>query len=202
MKKLGLLILSTSLMIFFTACSTKSHYVGKGTKKESPITLGLDSRDFEKAASDMVKSLLASGALNKSSTEKSVLMVSDILNDTTQRVDVKMLTKKIRVAILKSGKAIVTTAVGTQRDDRAQEVRTLRNNKEFRENTIAKEHTLYAPQLSLSGDILQRVSRTDDNDQYVEYYFQMTLTDIKTGLAIWEDETIIEKVGSNKSVIW
>ncbi|RXK12685.1 penicillin-binding protein activator LpoB [Halarcobacter mediterraneus] len=202
MKKIRFLVVTIFLIVFFTACSTKSHYVGEGTKEKSPITLGLDSRDFEKAASNMVKSLLESGTLNRNDTNKSVLMISDILNDTTQRVNVKMLTKKIRVAILKSGKAIVTTALGTQRDDTAQEVRKLRGNEEFRQDTIAKKHTLYAPNLSLSGEILQRVSRTDDDDQYVEYYFQMTLTNIESGLAIWEDETIIEKVGSNDSVIW
>jgi PBP1b-binding outer membrane lipoprotein LpoB len=30
----------------------------------------------------------------------------------------------------------------------------------------------------------------------------MTLTDINTGLAFWEDEKVIGKRGSNKSVAW
>jgi PBP1b-binding outer membrane lipoprotein LpoB len=30
----------------------------------------------------------------------------------------------------------------------------------------------------------------------------MTLTDINTGLSIWEDEKVIGKQGSNKSAAW
>ncbi len=102
----------------------------------------------------------------------------------------------------RSGKAIITTAVGRQRDDTAQQVRKLRGNEEFKQDTIAKKHTLYAPELSLSGDILQRAAKTGDDEQLVEYYFQLTLTQIKSGLAYWEDEVIVGKLGSNDSVTW
>jgi hypothetical protein len=61
---------------------------------------------------------------------------------------------------------------------------------------------MIAPDLSLSGKIMQRNIRVDNSTQRVEYYFQMSLTDINTGLAFWEDERVIGKQGSNKSVAW
>ena len=42
----------------------------------------------------------------------------------------------------------------------------------------------------------------DDGKQQVEYYFMLSLTEIRTGLAWWEGETIIGKRGSGKSVAW
>ncbi len=61
---------------------------------------------------------------------------------------------------------------------------------------------MIAPDLSLSGKIIQRNVRVNSGTQQVEYYFQLTLTDINTGLAFWEGETVIGKRGSNKSVSW
>jgi PBP1b-binding outer membrane lipoprotein LpoB len=40
------------------------------------------------------------------------------------------------------------------------------------------------------------------NKTQVEYFFQLSLTEIKSGLAIWEGETPIVKRGSSKSVSW
>jgi len=198
------LIISTLFIttILFTACSQKPEYLPENSPNSSIVTMGIDRQDFEKAASDMVASLLESGALNKSAGGKYVVMMSDIVNDTTQRIDVKFLTKKMRIAILNSGKAIMTSAVGTQRDDLAQDSRTLRDNDEFKKSTVIKKNTLYAPELSLSGNILQRTAKANKDDQIVEYYFQLSMTDIKTGLVTWEDEVVIGKIGSNDTVTW
>ncbi|MGB5919057.1 penicillin-binding protein activator LpoB [Arcobacter sp.] len=198
------LIISTLFMgtIFFTGCTHKPEYLPENSPKSSVVTMGIDRQDFEKAASDMAKSLLSSGALDKRGGGKNVVMMSDIVNDTTQRFDVKFLTKKMRILILNSGKAIITSAVGTQRDDLAQDSRKLRDNDEFKKSTTIQKNTLYAPSLSLSGSILQRTSKANKDDQIVEYYFQLSLTDIKTGLVTWEDEVVIGKIGSNDTVTW
>ncbi|RXJ82267.1 penicillin-binding protein activator LpoB [Arcobacter sp. F2176] len=198
------LIISTLFIgtIFFAGCTHKPEYLPENSPKSSVVTMGIDRQDFEKAASDMAKSLLSSGALDKRGGGKNVVMMSDIINDTTQRFDVKFLTKKMRILILNSGKAIITSAVGTQRDDLAQDSRKLRDNEEFKKSTTIQKNTLYAPSLSLSGSILQRTAKANKDDQIVEYYFQLSLTDIKTGLVTWEDEVVIGKIGSNDTVTW
>ena len=204
MKKIRLIVsITLSMGVFlFTGCTNQPQYVPSNSPKSSIVTMGIDRQDFEKAATDMVESLLSSGALNKKGGGRYIVMISDIVNDTTQRLDTKMLTKKIRIAMNKSGKAIITSAVGTERDDTAQETRNLRGNKEFKQETIIKKNTLFAPELSLSGDILQRAAKTNDGDQLVEYYFQLSLTDISSGLVYWEDESIVGKLGSNDTVTW
>ena len=90
----------------------------------------------------------------------------------------------------------------TAEDETTHIVRNLRNNKEYNKDTITKEGTLIAPNLSLTGKMIQRnlglksgwFSTTDTR---VEYYLQLTLTDLKTGLSVWEDEEPIIKEGDH-----
>ncbi len=200
-KSLSLsLILAT---VLFTGCTTQAQFVGSNNLKSVPVTMGIDRQDFEKAASDMMESLLSSGALNKREGGRYIVMISDILNDTTQRIDTRMLTKKIRISMLKSGKAVITSAVGTERDDTTiNATRSVRSNKEFNQATSIKSGQLLNAELGLSGRIMQRTAKTNDGDQLVEYYFQLTLTNAANGLAYWEDEVIVGKIGSNDSVTW
>ena len=60
---------------------------------------------------------------------------------------------------------------------------------------------MVAPELSLSGKIIQRTNQIGKKQQ-VDYYFQLTVTNIETGLAYWEFEQVIVKQGSNRSFSW
>ena len=189
--------------LLFTGCAQQAQFIGNDSAIAAPVSMGIDRQDFERAASDMVTSLLNSGALNKRGGGRYVVMISDVINDTTQRINTKMLTKKIRIGMLRSGKAVITSAVGTERDDTTiNATRATRNSKEFNQNTSIKEGQLINAELGLAGIIMQRTATTNDNDQLVEYYFQMTLTDAKSGLAFWEDEVVVGKLGSNDTVTW
>jgi uncharacterized protein (TIGR02722 family) len=166
--------------------------------------MGLDYRDFEEAASNMIESLLASGALNHPDGARYVLTISNVTNDTMQRIDTDQLVKKIRVAVLNSGKAVITTAVGGNgaEDSMSYQARQLRENQEFDQSRVAAQGRMIAPDFSLSGKIIQRNNTVDRWTTQVDYYFMLSLTDIDTGLAFWEDETPIVKRGSSRTVTW
>lgn len=200
-----LLSTMTAGLIFVGCGEIEPSYTDVSGNNKTPTTLGIDANDFEKAANDMIQSLLSSGALNKPGGGRYVVAISRIKNDTTQRIDTDMLVKKIRIAMNKSGKAVITTAVaaGGAEDEMTYQVRDeLRGNDEFVQKTVAEKNTLIAPDMSLSGKIIQKTTRVDKKKQVVEYYFQMSLTHIKTGLAYWEDEVVVGKSGSAKSVSW
>ncbi len=197
-------IILAALGVIFSGCETKTTNIDIDNDKGEAV-MGLDYRDFQGAAQDMIESLLASGAVDKKDGKRYVLVVSSIVNDTMQHIDTDQLVKKIRVGLLQSGKVVVTTAVGLEgaEDEMSMHAReTLRGNAEFDQKTVAGKGSMIAPDLSLSGKILQRNIRVDSKTQRVEYYFQMSLTEIKTGLAYWEDERIVAKRGSNKAVSW
>ena len=78
----------------------------------------------------------------------------------------------------------------------------MRNNSEYDQNTIVQSGTLVAPNMSLSGKMLQRNLKLESGwfsavDTRVEYYLLLTLTDLKTGLSVWEDEQPIIKEGKD-----
>jgi uncharacterized protein (TIGR02722 family) len=121
-----------------------------------------------------------------------------------QRIDTDQLIKKMRIALLNSGKALVTSALGANgaEDDMSYQTRELRANEEFNQTRVSSSGQLIAPDYSLSGKIIQRNNTVDSRTTQVEYYFMLSLTDIETGLVFWEDEKRIIKRGRSNIVSW
>ena len=159
----------------------------------------LEYRDWTKTAENMTDSMLKSNALTR--VKNPVIAVANIKNDTMQRFDTDILIKKIRTTVLKSGRAQIATNF-TGEDTTSNTVRSTRGNDEYNQSTFAGKGTLVAPNLSLSGKMLQRNLKIESGwfssvDTRVEYYLQLTLTDLKTGLSVWEDEKPIVKEGDH-----
>ena len=174
---------------------------------EGKPVMALDYRDFNQAASEMVQSMISSGALKKPGGGRYVVTTAKITNDTMQRIDTDQLMMKIEQELMNSGQVVMTAAVGGKGapDEMIYEMRDIRDSEvgeEFQEDTLAGKKTLIAPELSISGKIIQRNIRYDSRRQQVEYYFQLRVTDLTTGLAYWQNETLIGKRGSNRSVSW
>jgi uncharacterized protein (TIGR02722 family) len=196
----ALLALST-----VSACATtQSTQLLDPRADRSGYGMGLDARDFTSAAQDSVQKMLQSGALDHPGGGRYVVAISRVTNDTMQRIDTDELIKKIRVQILNSGKAVVTTAIsgtGPAEDDMTMKVRSLRQSQEFSHANLAKQGEMRAPDLSLSGKLIQH-NNVVDGGQRVDYSFQLALTDLHSGLAIWENDTPLSKLGSSRTVAW
>jgi hypothetical protein len=202
MKNLKLtLIASTLSLLLLGGCAAKVQRINMSDDTGAQV-IGLDYRDFNQAAAEATQSLLKSSALDKKGGGRFILAISEVRNDTMQHIDTDQLIKKIRIELLNSGKVFVTTAIGNDTDSMNKEARELKNDADFNQKTVQKKGTLVAPDMSLSGKILQRNIHMSNGKQQVEYYFMLSLTDIKTGLAVWEGESIIGKRGSGKSVAW
>lgn len=174
---------------------------------EGKAVMALDYRDFDQAASEMIQSMIGSGALKKPGGGRYVMTTARVTNDTMQRIDTDQLMAKIEEELMNSGMVVMTSAVGGKGapDEMIYEMRDIRDSAtgdEFKQETLAGRRTLIAPELSISGKIFQRNIRYDRNRQQVEYYFQLMVTDLTSGLRIWQKESIIGKRGSSKSVAW
>ena len=162
--------------------------------------MGLDYRDFDQAASNMVQSMLSSGALKKEGGGRYVIAKGRIINDTMQRIDTDQLMVKIETEILNSRQGVFTAAIGPGTYE-APAFTDLQSD-EFDTSTTPEKGTLIAPELTIAGKILQRNVTVNRNTVRPEYYFQLTLSDVRTGLTFWSDEKKIVKQGSNRSVPW
>jgi len=191
----------TLLGILVTGCAPGTTNIDV-VHDEGKAVMALDYRDFDQSASRLVQSMLGSGALRKQGGGRYIVAKGRIVNDTMQRIDTDQLMSKIEIEILRSGQAVMTAAVGSGTDKLIHEGRDLRDSEEFDQSTIAERGTLQAPDFSIKGKIFQRNIRYDRSRQQVEYYFQLKLSDMTTGLTYWQDEVIVGKRGSSKSVPW
>lgn len=163
----------------------------------------LEYRDWTATAEEMTKSMINSGAFAK--IKNPVIAMGEIKNDTMQRFDTDILTQKIRKILVNSGRAQVSSSFQngkSAQDETTHNVRATRGNSEYDASTIVSQGTLIAPNMSMSGKMIQRNLKLQSGwfssvDTRVEYYLQLALTDVKTGLTVWEDEKPIVKEGDH-----
>jgi len=202
MKSLVKLITAAVLPALALGCATAKYIDHDG--RDSVVNVGqINTQDWIRAADELTQSLLLSGALGSVAGKPKVLMIGRIKNNTTQHIDTDSLMKKIRVALNKGGRALTTTAVGLDgpEDESSKAVRELRADDEFNQTTIPGKGNLVSPDFSLSGKIIQNNAHAGRIKQS-EFAFQLSLTDLKTGLAVWEEEKLIVKQGSRAAVGW
>ena len=195
-SNLCLVVLTVSALSVFGGCATHTQYV-ETSGPRTIVTTDINIQDFAYAAEDMIKSLLASGALDKTQVQPAMLAISRMVNNTTQQIDTDMLIKKIRIALNQSGKALTTTTMGIggmAEDPLAQGIQ---QEKEFYTD---KKEPQRLPDFTLSGKIIENRARQDDVRQ-VSYSFQLSLTN-NEGLAIWEDEKEISKQSKKGVIGW
>ncbi|MGF1530030.1 MAG: penicillin-binding protein activator LpoB [Puniceicoccaceae bacterium] len=195
------LLAPLALVVTLAGCNRAIYVDPQGN--ETIVSLDkINIQDFNQAADEMVANLLSSGALSRAPQQPSVMAISQIVNNTRQQLDTNMLTKKIRVALNQSGSVFTTTTTGlggTAEDPLA------RDQAEFARFTEAPEARAEArPYWSLSGRIIEDRAEagTIRKTKQTTYIFQLSLTEIPTGLAVWENEKQITKQGSGNRVGW
>jgi uncharacterized protein (TIGR02722 family) len=179
--------------LLLTGCATKND--AKYVDSQGPNTVvsldRINIQDWNNAADKLVTSLLAPEL-------PAVMAVSRIRNNTQQQVDTDSLTKKIRVSLNQTGKIVTTTTLGPDgkvEDAMAADVGAMNSFM------AGEKQKTTLPYYTLSGKLLEdRV--VSGKTQQTTYTFQMSLTTVKDGLAVWEDETQITKQGQRSSVGW
>ena len=190
MKPLIKLITAATLPALMLGCATARYIDHDG--RDSIVNVGqINTQDWIRAADELTQSLLLSGTINSVAGKPKVMMIGRIKNNTNQHIDTDSLMKKIRVALNKGGRALTTTAVGLDgpEDESSKAVRELRADDEFNQATIPSKGNLISPDYSLSGKIIQNNARAKrgllPTIKQSEFAFQLSMTDLKTGLAVW-----------------
>jgi uncharacterized protein (TIGR02722 family) len=186
-----LLAVSAALL---TGCGTNAHYVETGGTQNIVSVGQINIQDYIQAANAATSDLLASGVLDRVKNPPAILAISRIVNNTGQQIDTDLLTKKIRVALLQSGKAVTTTTfgLGGQAED------PLAQSQQQKSDFTTDQKTAGVTDFTLSGKIIQLNARAGDTTQ-ATYSFQLSLTDNR-GLAVWEGEKEITKQGTRSGI--
>jgi len=189
---LGLLLLSGCT----SGTGNNAAYVDSNGPRTVVSLEKINIQDWNSAAEKMVQSLLGSGVLDKAPQQPAVMAISRIVNNTSVQVDTDMLTKKIRVALNQSGKVITTTTFGKNAEDAL--AKEAGDAAAFMEGGQAPNRI---PYYTLSGKLLEDFAKAGSTQQRT-YIFQLSLTEVKSGLAVWEDEVSITKQGKRNAIGW
>ena len=205
MKKHNIMLATgvVSAGIMLTGCGTMPTRINPEGNQGITTTDDINFKDWQIAAEKAVNSMLKSGALKRPDGRKNIIMISTVKNSTTQHINTQILTSKIRQAVLRSGLAMTTTAVSAKgaEDKATRQVRKLSDDEMFNQKTVQKNGTAIAPDMSLAGEIIQQKASQGRLKQSY-FFFHLTLTDLKTGLAVWEDNVEIAKQSKKSAIGW
>ena len=98
----SILLPVSALLIFGGA--PRIHGMLKPPAPRTIVTTDINIQDFSYAAEDMIKSLLASGALDNTQIQPAMLAISRIVNNTTQQIDTDLLIKKSALPLTRAGR--------------------------------------------------------------------------------------------------
>ncbi len=177
--------------------SPKTTYVDPASSRLVTNVDQINIQDFAQAADTMVNSLidnlinpgqLKSGVPN----EPALLAISRIQNNTGTQLDTDLLVKKMRVALLRTGKVQTSTTIaygGVEDPLMAEEQK---NNEFFNDKPKRR------PDYTLSGKIIEDRTQAG-NVRQSAFVFQLSLSS-RDGIGVWEDEKTIVKQGSRPAV--
>lgn len=193
----SLLLASAALVL--AGCQPKdATYVdpasGAGIVSLNQINL----QDFANASDGMLQSLYDSPAFAGKKAKDGgapILMIGRVRNDTSGNFDTDLLVKRMTVSVTRSGKARVAKAAGFggAEDIAAAEAR---KAAALEAGTSA---AALIPDFTLSGKILEVRAQAGSTRQ-TSFVFQLSLTEVKTGLSVWEEEKQVTKQGKRDAV--
>jgi uncharacterized protein (TIGR02722 family) len=177
MNKLFLL----ACAVLIVGCGTPASYKDANGRE---LVVSLDKvniQDFATAGSQMLQSMVSSPAFSKGAP---VLQLGMITNDTADNFDTSLLLSKITVPLVNSGRVTLLDADAVAAAARAASG-----------SNANVPHAEYV----LKGKILEDRSNAGSTRQN-SFVFQLTLVEVKRGVAVWQEEKLVTKQGTKNAV--
>jgi PBP1b-binding outer membrane lipoprotein LpoB len=202
MKKTLRLLTYTVLcasLLAFTSCA--SYSVSRVDSSQFRASMGLDPQDVKETAALMAESLLADNILKrKGAGGRSVVAISNFRNNTSlYDFDPNLIYNPIRVTLNKSGVAYAYVKNSDDSFVSGNRARVNTFNEEADFLGDARTSSGPSPQYSLTLQLIENATFVGNRSQKA-YQIHMTLNQIGSGLAIWEDIKDINKLGRRASI--
>lgn len=196
-KGLFALTLSTVISLSFLGCGSKQFTEGKydDMSEERLLDDKFNESDMRQIADTMVKSLTESLVIRELKT-RPVVLVTLVKNRTQEHIDMKSMTDKIKVALIKSGRFRFTEK--ETREEIAGETEYQAGSGYVDPATARKKGKQIGAQFFLTGEITDRVQEVGDK-KYVYYKTTFNLVNIESGILDWSDEKELRKFYKKRS---
>jgi uncharacterized protein (TIGR02722 family) len=190
-----------ALPLLLTACASTVVSTNPRASKDGINTFGLTTVDFEFAAKKSLDDFMMSPWLAKKEG-RWLVQIGNVRNETTQEVDTKRLTQRMMSHMTRNGKFAFSAVGGSMADSTVKDYRQLENSDLYDQDSGAKGKAL-KPDLSMIGEIAQTTNiSADRSKQQLEYEFRLRVTDLASGVIVFDSLVPIDKLGSNKNFSW
>lgn len=188
-------ILSLALL---PACGSRQFAKGEydDLSKDRLLDDKFNETDMRLIADAMSESLSGSRIL-KEQKKPPVVLVTLVRNRTQEHIDMKSLTDKVKVALIKSGKFAFSEK--ENREALAEEVGYQQESGYVDPTTARKKGKQIGAQFFLTGEITDRVQEVG-SEKFVYYKATFQLVNIDTGLLEWAEEKEIRKAYKKRRV--
>ena len=188
----------TLLGLVFTGCGGRQFSQGKydDMSEERLLDDKFNESDMRQIADTMVKSLTESIVI-KESKKRPVVLVTLVKNRSQEHIDMKSMTDKIKVALIKSGRFQFTEK--ENREEMASELDYQGSSGYVDPATARQKGKQIGAEYFLTGEITDRVQEVGGK-KYVYYKCTFNLVNIKTGILDWSDEKELRKYYQKRSV--
>lgn len=162
-------------------------------KAVETVTNEFGSTDLQTIAESMTRSLLQSRPIT-APREAPIVTLAEVKNKTSEYIDTRSITEKIRTQLVKSGAvrfAVSTNEMQSQVDELSRQ-----NQSGLYKNTgKAKMGQMQGAKYRLEGNISSIVKRSS-NTKDVYYIFNLSLINNESGMLEWADDKEIRKTSA------
>lgn len=186
---LSTLLLSAAILV---ACSGPQVRYGDAKSVET-VNANYGSTDLQMIAEAMTRSLLQSKAIS-GSKDAPIVTLADVKNKTSEYIDTRVITDKIRTQLTKSGQVRFAVSI-TEMQNQTDELKRQNQSGLYKGSTIAKTGNMQGAQYRIEGSIASIV-KTNKDVKDVYYVFNLNLINNESGLIEWADEKEIRKTAT------
>ena len=193
-KKFPSYVLSALVLVSLTGCLTTAPTVRYGDSKAvETVTTEFGSTDLQTIAETMARSLLVSGVVAES-REAPTITVSEVRNKTTEYIDTRVITDKIRTQLTRSGKVRFAVSIN-EMQNQVDELKRQNQTGLYSSQSKTRMGNMTGAKYRVEGAI-SSIIKQNKNVRDVFFVFNLNLINNETGLVEWADEKEIRKTAS------
>lgn len=179
------------------ACGPKAFTKGEYDDPNKVILLDdkFNENDMQIVSNHLVKSMVEFGGI-KSSAERPLVMVGTVRNRTSEHIDVKTLTDKVRTEVIKSGRMRFSDK--TARDEVSEEYK-FQAGELVDQKTAVKKGRQIGVKYLITGDVASNIQEVG-KDKVIFYIVTLNLIDLETNIIEWSENKEVRKRYKKRSI--
>ena len=194
MKTLYPLLGTLSLTMLLSGCLATDPVVKYGDSKAvETVNTDFGSTDMQQIAESMARSLLESPVV-LGARQPPFVTVADIKNKTSDYIDTRAISTKIRSQLTRSGRVRFVVSI-TEMQNQVDELKRQNQSGLYSSQSTSKMGNMTGSRYRVEGSI-SSIVKQNKNVKDVYYLFQLSLVNNETGVLEWEDEKEIRKTAS------